>query len=438
MGLKLVLFDLDGVLVDARDLHFHALNDALPREYKISEDEHLAIYDGLPTRQKLELLHERVGLPRDDFEDIEARKQQATLERAAQHIKPIPNVLETVKAAESIAQLGVVSNARHATTWKFLELAGLRGFFDPWMIFSNDDVVLPKPNPEGYLRAMATAGAGPRETLAVEDSPKGRIAAATAGCNVAVVRHPYELTPAVLKVEPPEIGYPFRGAVVIPAAGNGKRFREAGYESPKPLIEIGGLPMVGAVTRNLRLSPTNGLVVIVQTEVAQQLRSPFGFILTDDEPKGAALTVLPVLKGLPPNCPVLLANCDQLIEANLPALLWQVESRREDGGILTFPASDKRWSYAAVDERGLVTEVREKDPFSPHATCGIYYWARAGDAVRAIEAMVAAEDRVNGEFYLAPAFNYAIREGARIRALPVERMIGLGTPEDLQAYLATL
>jgi dTDP-glucose pyrophosphorylase len=107
-----------------------------------------------------------------------------------------------------------------------------------------------------------------------------------------------------------------------------------------------------------------------------------------------------------------------------------------DGGILTFTATHPRWSFVKLDEDGFISEVAEKRPISDMATVGIYYWSRGSDYVKYAKQMIAKEITVNGEFYVAPVYNEAIADGKKFRAFGVEQMWGLGTPEDLEHYVA--
>jgi len=106
-----------------------------------------------------------------------------------------------------------------------------------------------------------------------------------------------------------------------------------------------------------------------------------------------------------------------------------------DGGIVTFKATHPKWSYVKVDDNGFVTEVAEKNPISNNATVGYYYWKRGSDFVKYANQMIEKDVRVNSEFYVCPVFNEAIADGKNVRIKEVERMWGLGTPEDLRYYL---
>jgi dTDP-glucose pyrophosphorylase len=106
-----------------------------------------------------------------------------------------------------------------------------------------------------------------------------------------------------------------------------------------------------------------------------------------------------------------------------------------DGGIVTFKATHPKWSFAKIDDNGIVTEVAEKNPISDLATVGFYYWKHGSDFVKYAEQMISNNVRVNNEFYVCPVFNQAIAGGKIIRTFDVPKMWGTGTPEDLKYYL---
>ena len=106
-----------------------------------------------------------------------------------------------------------------------------------------------------------------------------------------------------------------------------------------------------------------------------------------------------------------------------------------DGGILTFHSTHPKWSYARLDESGFVSEVAEKKVISEHATVGVYYWGKGSDYVKYAEQMIEKNIRVNNEFYVAPVYNEAIADGKKIRIKDIQKMWGIGTPEDLNYFL---
>ena len=106
-----------------------------------------------------------------------------------------------------------------------------------------------------------------------------------------------------------------------------------------------------------------------------------------------------------------------------------------DGGIVTFNATHPKWSYAKVNEKGLVTQVEEKNPISNLATVGFYFWKKGSDFVNYAEQMIEKNIRVNNEFYVCPVYNQAIEDGLKIRTFAAKKMWGIGTPEDLNTFL---
>jgi dTDP-glucose pyrophosphorylase len=236
--------------------------------------------------------------------------------------------------------------------------------------------------------------------------------------------------------------------IVIPMAGRGSRFAEAGYELPKPLLPIHGIPMIEAVVRNLAPSEPARFVFICQRE---HLAS-FGFeaglrkaapgceiVAIDGVTEGAACTVLLAEHAIDPDDVLVIANSDQWVDHTMDAHLGVMRSDDLDGLIMTMTADDPKWSFVALDERNLVTEVVEKVVISDEATVGIYAFARGGEFIRAAKAMIAADERVNGEFYVAPVYNQLIAEGARIGIDNVgsegDGMYGLGIPADYEGFL---
>lgn len=233
--------------------------------------------------------------------------------------------------------------------------------------------------------------------------------------------------------------------IVIPMAGAGSRFAQAGYDKPKPFVDVGGHPMIERVLANLQL-PQARFILIVRGEDLRQEAAYFdslrrrysvAVIPIDHLTEGACCTILLAARLINNDEPLLLANADQLVDMHVGDFIADANSRGLDGSILTFYADDEKWSYARTDERGLVSEVREKQVISDQATVGIYYFRRGRDFVQFAAEMIAHNDRVNNEFYTCPVYNYAIRGGRKIGVYEISasQMHGLGTPEDLQEYL---
>ena len=172
---KLVIFDLDGVLVDSRDMHYEALNCALSNideKYVITRDEHLSLYDGLPTSRKLTMLTEKKDLPVDKHQQIWEDKQKATLDifSRLEHDHELMYYFQQLK--NKGYQIAVASNSIRNTVKLVLLKLGVLEFVDYYV--SNEDVVRNKPFPEMYWKCMTSLGALPADTVIVEDSHIGR------------------------------------------------------------------------------------------------------------------------------------------------------------------------------------------------------------------------------------------------------------------------
>jgi dTDP-glucose pyrophosphorylase/predicted SnoaL-like aldol condensation-catalyzing enzyme len=239
--------------------------------------------------------------------------------------------------------------------------------------------------------------------------------------------------------------------IVIPMAGRGSRFANAGFVDPKPLIKVGGKPMIQWVIENVRPARPHRFTFIVLREhletypaVAATLRAlcPGCSIVTVDAvTEGAACTVLLAKDLIDNDEPLMIANADQFVDLPIDDYLAEMERRQADGLIMTFEADHPKWSYCRLDPELNVTEVVEKKVVSNEATVGIYNFRRGKDFVRAAEQMIAQNLRSNGEFYVAPAYNLLIAEKRRIAVARTgqeyEGMYGLGVPEDLAFFLTT-
>jgi HAD superfamily hydrolase (TIGR01509 family) len=449
---KLIIFDLDGVLVEAKQIHFETLNKALweiakSTKYVISEAEHLSIYDGLKTNQKLELLTQNKGLQRDTYETVWNRKQQLTIE-AISELQPD---LEKIKLFKELRdrgyKLACASNSIRRSVLVMLAKIGIIEYMD--LIISNEDVKNSKPHPEMYWKAMSMMGCLPEETLIVEDSPHGLLAASRSRASVLRVDNPNDLT--LEKIENKlnknkVMSIPkWQGGkmnVLIPMAGAGSRFQAAGYTFPKPLIDVEGKPMIQVVVDNLNIEAT--YIYVVQKEHREKynldtllnLITPGCKIVeVDGVTEGAACTTLLAKEFIDNDEPLVMANSDQFVEWDSNEFMYKMIEQKVDGGILTFTATHPKWSFAKVDEYGYVTEVAEKNPISDIATVGVYYWAKGSDYVKYAEQMISKDIRTNGEFYTCPTFNEAIADCKKIKTFNIEKMWGLGTPEDLNYYL---
>jgi HAD superfamily hydrolase (TIGR01509 family) len=447
--IKLVIFDLDGVLVEAKNIHFEAFNKALG-EYAISWDEHLSIYDGLKTNQKLDMLHERKGLPKEYFTNIWNDKQKYTLEALA-NLKKDENLYSTIQNLSLDGyKLAVCSNSIRKTVLTVLSKLGIIEFFD--LILSNEDVKNSKPHPEIYWKAISEMSCLPEETLIVEDSPYGLLSASRSKSHILRVGSPKEVTYINIKnkINTIKENYNMKSPawrdeklnVLIPMAGAGSRFEQAGYTFPKPLIEVKNKPMIQVVVDNLNIKAN--YIYIVQKKHREKynldtllnlLTPNCKIVEVDGLTEGAACTALLAKEFIDNDAPLFFANSDQFVEWDSNEFMYKMNETNADGGIVTFEATHPKWSFAKIDDKGLVTEVAEKNPISNIATVGYYYWKHGSDFVKYAEQMIDKNIRINNEFYVCPVFNEAIGDAKEIRTFNVEGMWGLGTPEDLKYYL---
>jgi dTDP-glucose pyrophosphorylase len=123
------------------------------------------------------------------------------------------------------------------------------------------------------------------------------------------------------------------------------------------------------------------------------------------------------------------------VEWDSNEFMYKMQETNADGGIVSFTATHPKWSFAKIDENGLVTEVAEKNPISDIATVGYYFWKYGSDFIKYAEQMIEKNIRVNNEYYVCPVFNQAIEDNKQIRTFNTLGMWGLGTPEDLNYYL---
>jgi len=447
MNIKLIIFDLDGVLVEAKRIHYDALNKALGEKYAIEWNEHLSIYDGLKTNQKLEILTERKGLSINLYKEVWDNKQMYTLQEL-RNLKVNSELVTTMTMLVNEGyKLAVCSNSIRKTVLTVLSKLGIIEFFD--LILSNEDVKNSKPHPEMYWKTMSTMGCLPEEVLIVEDSPYGLLAASRSKAHVMRVGSPKEVTyiniHKHLNKERMNVTPKWKDEklnVLIPMAGAGSRFEQAGYTFPKPLIDVRNKPMIQVVIENLNIDAN--YIYLVQKKHREKynldtllnlLTPGCKIVEVDGITEGAACTALLAKEFIGNDSPLFFANSDQFVEWDSNDFMYKMQETNADGGIVTFKATHPKWSFAKIDENGLVTEVAEKNPISDNATVGYYFWKHGSDFIKYAEQMIEKNIRVNNEFYVCPVFNQAITDNKEIRTFNVEGMWGLGTPEDLHYYL---
>ncbi|EHQ1069212.1 glycosyltransferase family 2 protein [Campylobacter jejuni] len=235
--------------------------------------------------------------------------------------------------------------------------------------------------------------------------------------------------------------------IVIPMAGLGSRFVKAGFDKPKPFIDVLDKPMIVRVLENLKYKDARYILIArkehltKEKKLVDEIKNNFNveFIPIDKLTEGTACTVLYARKYINNDMPLMIANSDQIVDINIADFINDSFKRGLDGSILTFIDKEKnpKWSFAKLNN-DLVVEVKEKEAISEFATVGIYFFNKGKIFVESAIDMIIENDRVNNEFYTCPVYNYAIKSGAKIGIYNIDfsKMHGIGTPEDLEIFKA--
>ena len=456
--IKLIIFDLDGVLIKTKIIHYNALNNALEKfeNYKIPLKEHLEIYDGLPTAEKIKLLISKGKITKKNIKSIKRFKQIFTekeLQKSKIKSKDISNTLKKLKKEFNV-KIAVATNAVKETLNISLKKLKIKKYVD--FSISNNEVTQSKPHPEIYISCLYKFKFKPKECLILEDSYYGRAAANESGCHLMPIKKITDVNFTNIKKFIKKFDeennfkkdewYDPNLNILIPMAGHGSRFKEAGYTFPKPLIEIKQKQMIQLVIESLNLK--GNYIFIIQKEHQEkynikstltQLVENCKIIEVDKVTKGAACTTLLAKKYINNKKPLIIANSDQFIKWNSSKTMYNFTEKKLDGGILTFDSVHPKWSYAECYKNSkIVKRVAEKDVISNNASVGIYYWSKGKDYVKYAEQMIRKKVLVNNEYYVCPVFNEAIISGKKIGISKIDKMNGLGTPEDLKEFLSEM
>jgi len=222
-------------------------------------------------------------------------------------------------------------------------------------------------------------------------------------------------------------------------AGLGSRFKNAGYDLPKPLIDVAGKTMIQRIVENIDID--GNYIFIVQKEHSKKydlknfLRKFIDceIIETDGLTEGAACSVLLADEYLYDDCPLLICDSDSLIKWNSKKFIESCSNY--DGCVVTFHSNEPHYSYAKVNF-GLVEQIAEKQVISKNAIAGRYYWKHSSDFLHYAKWMITKNLRINNEFYVAPVYNYAIEDGKKVINFEADCFYNLGTPESLKIFLA--
>jgi NDP-sugar pyrophosphorylase family protein len=232
--------------------------------------------------------------------------------------------------------------------------------------------------------------------------------------------------------------------VIIPMAGLGTRFPSEKY-LPKPLIDVNGEPMIIRAIKSLGMPRDTHWYFIIRenqyTDLVKQIISTelpnAVFYAVTETTEGPASSALLFEEYIDNNEELIIANCDQIMEWNSSLFFHNV--RLYDGAVVTYYSDTEKNSYVRINEQGLATELREKEVISNISLNGIHYWQRGSYFVKSAYAMIDADDRApNGEFYIAPTYNYMIKAGQRVGIyhIPNEQHHAVGVPLDLERFIA--
>lgn len=226
--------------------------------------------------------------------------------------------------------------------------------------------------------------------------------------------------------------------IVIPMAGNGSRFADAGFSKPKPFIDIYGKPMIRRVVESLDLFDFEH-IFIARKEHQEQYKIHtifpdinYRIITVDRTTQGAAISVSLIDDYLNRDEDILIVNSDQLLHYDSNQVR-EISKSDYDGCIWCFYGSGAKWSYVKLDHNNLVCEVAEKKEISNIATGGMYYWKSYHNYLECLRRMKNANDTVNNEFYVAPVYNYMLKK-EKVQYKFLNGIDQLGTPEDLVEY----
>jgi NDP-sugar pyrophosphorylase family protein len=232
-------------------------------------------------------------------------------------------------------------------------------------------------------------------------------------------------------------------------AGAGKRFAEAGYELPKPLIDVEGKPMIQRAVESLGIEGKYIFAIRKYEDEShcQQLKSLLKTLAKevliyeiDFLTEGTACTCLLAQDKINSDEPLLIANCDQIMDWDAGNFLDFCSKNNFEGVVLTYDSDDPKNSFIELNSQGLAARLVEKEVISNNALIGIHYWSKGRYFVDSAIEMIENNERYNNEFYVAPSYNYMIKSGLRVTNYPVkeDEHYLIGTPKDLDKYLSKI
>jgi dTDP-glucose pyrophosphorylase len=241
--------------------------------------------------------------------------------------------------------------------------------------------------------------------------------------------------------------------LVIPMAGAGSRFVKEGYTTPKPLIEMAGKPMIQWALESFIFQNAQVDVTLIcqqahidkynlKEKLERVVRNVFpetnfNLLSVDKLTEGAACTVLISKDVINNDQELIIADSDHHVKWSTSDFIRLIDYTESDGAILNFISHLSKWSFCEVRNDGFIYRVEEKNPISPFANVGVYYFRKGKDFVFAAEKMIENNLRINNEFYVAPVYNMLIEENKHILAYPIspQSMFEMGTPDDMKEFI---
>jgi NDP-sugar pyrophosphorylase family protein len=227
--------------------------------------------------------------------------------------------------------------------------------------------------------------------------------------------------------------------IIIPMAGRGKRFVEAGYATPKPLLKIDDKLILSHIIDSMK-TPNSEFIFLPRQDhcdehqldkVLQTLEPSSKIVKVNEITEGAICTVLLAKEHFNDESPVIIKDCDQIINWDPKHFLDFVQRNKADAAVVTIHTDKPHYSFAKLDSDGKVIQTAEKSVISNYGNTGIYYFAKGSQLIKYAEKLISKNIRVNNEFYTAPVYNEYIQDGKLVLNYPIAEMFQLGTPEEL-------
>jgi len=449
--IKLIISDLDGVLVDSKHIHYDAFNLALAQineKFIITHEEHLSIYDGLSTRQKLKLLVSKKNFPVDKCDTTWRTKQMFTRQLFKTNISSQPCIIDTFK---KLRQQGfIICVASNCIRQSVIDLLQGIGIIDlVFNIFSNEDVQYPKPNPEIYKKAMKHFKMTTDQTLVMEDSAHGKQSAILSGAHLMPIHSPKDVNIENIMEYVNNIETsPAPVQILIPIAGKGIEYGvglKKNVDVPWPLVIFKGKTLLEHVVSELK--PPSDIpfkfIFIVQRkhsvdfDLSTLLTSITNYapicIIETDEPEIGALDNILRSDFDITSAPLIISNASQLIGDNRK--LYGCLDK--NCTVLTHIPQNHRdtWSYITKNKLGEVLDIQEGNKISNEGTTGIFIWNNGrGFVEAATNAVLKKELQHNGKFYVSAVVKEMLIQDQTVSTERIN-LIPIRTQHDINAIL---